>query len=283
MMTTTGLHGVRTNMLPLALAERLAQHGVRTLPGMKAYAALVRADIPAQALSRPRPPRPLLDCTPAELVDLARVAAIVGTTQTQNAIAEAAIGITDRLAREFLDSLRAAADDIIRELRTQFDTAAALAREVIGYGIDPNATPEQMLSRPAEQIEAWRRFRDTEVHVLEAIFDTRRLMSEVIGIEPTLSPLPAMPGAEHSDRNRGAVNYAVALLKPWGGQAIEGEPGDTGRHVKWLRHAASLHLSTLDELDPLDVIRASGVSTTLLELQAQARHDAATDPNSKEA
>ncbi len=275
MRNATGLPGMNTNMLPLALAERLAQHGVRTLPGAKAYAALIRADLASRAMSAPRPPRPLLDCTADELIDLARAAAIVGTDATRNVIGLAMTDILASLAGEFLDSLRASADDIIRELRPAFDAAADQGRKVAGYGIDPNATPEQMLDRPAEQVAAWKRFRDVDVHTLEAIADTRRLMSEILGIAPTVSPLPATPGREHSDRNPGHVNHAVAILKPWGGQTLEAHDGDTGGHVKWLRLAPYLHLCTLDEIDPLDAIRAAGVSTVILEGVAQARHDAA--------
>lgn len=271
----TGLPGVNTTMLPLALAERFAQHGVESLPGVDAYRALMRADVPALAIAAPNAPRPLLDCTPDELVHLIHTAAVVGTYETRETIGNAARQVLTDVAGEVIALFRAHADDIILQMRPQFDAAAAQARKVTGYGIAPEATAEDLLGRPAEQVAAWKQFRDHDALILESVLDTRRVMSEVLGIAPTPSPLPAYPGLERSDPVRADVNYAVAILKPWGGQRLETWPEDNGRHAKWLRAAPYLHLCTADEIDPLDALRAAGVSTVALEGVAQTRYNAA--------
>ncbi len=242
--------------------DKLARFGVHFAP-YDHYMATVAALGGTPKL--PTPPPVLLDASPADLAEyLTAVTAHAQLTDPKHhgsrSVHWQRNQMRDQLRAEFRAVVRDQADDVVGQLRPAFDAAAGAARHVVGLGVAPTATAEDMLDHDAEQVAAWKQFRAHGARALDALLEVRVQLSKGYGV----APVPDLDVPVDLD----GVDWSLCVTRP-GAPAALAARDPHAPHVRWLAVADHLHLPLPSEIAP--TLAGTGLPTFALAAEARRR------------
>lgn len=211
----------------------------------------------------PIAPSSIMDATDDELSAYAHAHAVHRLTQTRER--DVLVDLTSALCREFAGILRTHADDIVAQLRPDFDAAVSKARELREAGVTESDSPATLIERDPSVIAAWNTFRATEVPTLVMIAEARIDLTRIAGVPPR-RPIGSVgpPMGWGAGRPRefglcfGVPTFELPGEEPW---------------QQWVRLAPSAELVPPSTITQLREQEADGlINPGLIEAVALDRH-----------
>lgn len=141
-------------------------------------------------LAEPKMPASLLECTDDELLEYMRETAIYRAGMKLSRDVD---GDLNRLfAEQFAANIRAHADQMVEQMRPDFDAGVQQAKELRALGITERDTPDTIVQLDAKAIVAWQEFA-ARAPYLDQLAEARIDLSRFALVAPTRSKLQAGP------------------------------------------------------------------------------------------
>ena len=209
-------------------------------------------------LTAPVPLTDVLHASTEDILTHARAVALHAAASIKGA-SNVLADLQAQVCAEYAAVIRESADDIVAQLRPEFDRGIAAARDLRAMGVGPDDRPEALLSRSTDVIAAWQAFTAETPRVLETIAEVRIDMSRVAGVPPRPER-----GARPGPREFGAA-FNVPQF----------DRDSETLWQKWLRLAPSAELVPPSAITPLaELAHSQIVNPDVLAAVAQGRHDA---------
>lgn len=229
-----------------SLVAILTQRGIK-LDAVTKWETLTQA-LPTHTLPRPAAVENILDKTPEELADEARILAADTAHNSLTSMPQELQRIREQLDAALMGEIRANANQILTQLRPAFDQAADALRAARELGVNPTDTIETLFEADKPVRMAWLNAQ-THAKSLDGILLVRQELSVTAGVPPVPlrdgRPIGSINDIRH-DVGSG-VDWSVTIT----------DPGDAGRLApynpkapwqRWLQLAPKLKLVDVETI-----------------------------------